>query len=379
MISDRLGILGVPTEGPGPWPLSTQIPRFRAAIHHPGAPMTAAGADLHGDPGVARERCVAEGVERYAATLPRAPHAIGSVVELARSGFDLLVPERLGVEIAPTTPIGWVAAVGGRLVPLNAALGHLSAYAQRAGEGTYPQGSTGLAAGPDLATAQESAAAEVLERDVVARAWREEAPMPTVPLSAPLQGLAARAGVRASAHLLATGAEGDPLTSSPVALVALRDPRRELLGVGAAYRPDAARALDKAFTEAVVSLGQAAEVLDPETGPAVCAAPGLVPWRVDRDYAHRGWAHVDDLAGHVQLLLDPRLQHAVWTRFAGQPRAALPTGVGRPASRLLAGAEAVDLTPPDVTGHVVCRVLAPDTEVVRPAAFTPEELPCPLV
>ncbi|MDP3890295.1 YcaO-like family protein [Nocardioides sp.] len=374
MISDRLGVVGVPVAGPGPWPFAARVPRFRAAIHHPGGPMTAAGADLHGDPQVARERCVAEGVERYAATVPRVPHAIGSSVELTRSGFDLLAPERLGAVVGPTTPIGWLSAVDGRLVPLNAALGHLSAYAPRAGEGTYPQGSTGLAAGLDLVTARESASAEVLERDVVARAWREGALLPTTPLRPPLRRLADDAGLDASAHLLPTGH-----AASRVALVALRHSRRRLLGVGAAYRPDPARALEKAFTEAVVSLGQAAEVLDPRTGPGMCEAPGLASWRADRAYARNGWGHVDDLAGHVQLLLDPRLQRAVWARFTGQPPTALPAGRGRPASELLTGSATVDLTPPDITGHVVCRVLTPGAEVVRPAAFTPEELPCPLV
>ncbi|WP_109507926.1 YcaO-like family protein [Nocardioides speluncae] len=347
IVSDRTGIVGVPVAGPGPWPLAAEVPRFRAGVHQPGGPVTVAGAALDGDVDTALARCVAEGVERYAAMVPR--------------------------------PDAWLAAVDGTPVARNAVLGHLSPLAAPPEDGYYPQGSTGLAAGPTLAAATESAAAEVVERDTLARAWRAGTPMPRTALPAALAELALAEELSVSAHLLPVRA-----TVARVAVVALRHGGRRLIGVGSAYRPEPVDGLAKAFTEAVVSLAQQAELADPVTGPGLAAGAGLDPWRADRRYAAGGWAHVADIAQHAQLLLDPELQEAVWERFVGLGFETVAAQPPQPAAsvaamELLDDAVLVELSTPDCAPYVVVRVLAAGAEVVRPAGDRPEELPCPLV
>lgn len=371
IVSDRTGVVSTPQPGPGPWPLADLVARYRASVGHPGGRVTVAGAGF--DDAIARTACVAEGVERYAALVPRTPDLVASPDEMVQPHVAARI---LGADVPADRPIRWLRAIDGRLVPLNAAIGHLSPAAAPPEDGVYPQGSTGLASALTLAGATESAAAEVVERDAVARAWAV-AMLPRCDLSPPLAAACHRAGLTWSAHRLPV-----PGSTSTTAFLALRHTGRGLIGVGAAYRTDPAAAMQKAFVEAVVSLAQAAELADPVTGPPVCTESGVGAWRADRAYAAAGWGHVGDIAGHALLLLDPTLQRAAWTRLRDQPNAGVSRTVPvaqQPPLALLPDSVAVELTVPDCPGLVVVRVLAPGCRVVVPAALAPQELPCPLV
>lgn len=376
----RTGICGAPEPGPGPWPLADVVHRFRAQLHLPDAAVTVAGAALTAD--AARAACVGEAVERYAALVPRAPDLVASEAELAATGRPYVAPARLGAPASHTQEsVPWLVARDGRLVPLDAARGSL--VAGGAALVSYPQGSTGLAAGAGFDRAVRAGAAEVVERDAVARAWSAGQLAPVVPagvLPARLHRASLDAGLEVVVHLLPTGCPG-----SVVTLVGLRDPATGFLGVGAAYRPDVAVAATKAWVEAVVSIAQAAELADPVLGPLLCADAGLSPWRADRTYADAGWSGVTDLAEHAQLLVDRDLADRVWARLARTPAPPPPRRLGRPPCDLLAqlyDVVAVELTPTDVRaagGPTVVRVLAVGARTVRPAGLSPEELPCPLV
>lgn len=372
LVSDRTGIVSTPVAGPGPWPLGDEVVRYRADVGHADGRFTVAGAGW--DARTARRSCVAEGVERYAATIPRTPVVLARVDDLVDRAVPHLDPVGLGVDFRPDHAIGWLMAHDGRLVPLGAAAGHLSPTAAPVRDGVYPQGSTGLAAGPDLATAEASATHEVLERDAIARAWAAHH-LPRTTLEPGLAAACRRAGLVWSAHRLPVSH-----SRSDAALLALHEPQRGLLGVGAAHRSDLGAAMRKAFLEAVVSLGQAAELTDAQRGPAIIEAAGLGHYRSDRTYAADGWSHVRDIAAHALLLLDPALQQRVWSRLVEQPAYARARQVTElDADQAAEPPAVVDLTVPDCSGLVVVRVLAPGRRVVRPAAFTPEELPCPLV
>lgn len=378
----RTGICSPPLPGPGPWPLPDLVARFRASVQLPGRRLTVAGAALC--PDAARAACIGEGVERYAALVGRTPDAIASAAGLAQVAQPHLAPSALEVAEAPAldAPLAWLTARDGRQVPLAAARGDLLGTAPAPER--FPHGSTGLAAGSSVPVASDAAAAEVVERDVVSRAWAGDRPLPRVAASAlptPLRRATERAGVDVALHLLPAGDSG-----AVVGLVALRDGERGYLGVGAAYRPDRTVALTKAWLEAVVSLAQAAELDSAETGHAVADAAGLLPWRPDRRYAAAGWAGVTDIAQHTQLLLDPAVADPVWQRLSGPLGPASPSRPGPPASRLVrdlfADVVEVDLTPPDLTaagGPSVVRVLAVGAQPVRPAGLAPEALPCPLI
>lgn len=379
----RTGLCGSPEAGPGPWPLAGVVHRFRAGLHLPGPPVTVAGAALSAAD--ARSACVGEAVERYAALVPCEPEVVASEAELADGRRRYVAAAGLGARPLPLPheEIAWQIALDGRLVPLDAARGNLVA----AGVGTrsYPQGSTGLAAGRTADRAVLAGAAEVIERDAVARAWAAGALRAAAPdqvLPAPLLRSSVDAGLEAVVHLLPTGCP-----SSPVAMVGLRDRHTGLLGVGAAYRRDVTAAATKAWVEAVVSIAQAAELTDPRIGPALCRAAGLASWRADRRYAAAGWSGVTDLAEHAQLLLDPDLATRVWALLGEErnPAAPVPGRLGRPAWELLTDrfdAVAVDLTTTDIRGAggpAVVRVLAVGARTVRPAGTSPQELPCPLI
>lgn len=374
----RTGLCGLPEPGPGPWPLAEVVHRFRARVHLPDRVVTVAGAALSAD--AARSACLGEAVERYAALVPRAPDFVATRSRLADAGREHLCPAGLGATPAPGPDDEgeWVVATDGRLVPLAAARGSL------VGASSYPQGSTGLAAAATVESAVRAGSAEVVERDTVSRAWSAGALCAVRPdrvLPALLRRATRDAGLEVVVHLLPTGCP-----SSVVALVALRDPRTGLLGAGAAYRPDVTVAVTKAWTEAVVSIAQAAELADPVVGPALCADAGLAPWRADRRYASGGWAGITDLTIHAQLLLDPDLADRVWTRLAGRPAAPVPLRRCRPpvdlVTSLFDDVVVVDLSTPDVraaAGPAVVRVLAVGADTVRPAGTRPEELPCPLI
>ncbi|WP_203338337.1 YcaO-like family protein [Nocardioides limicola] len=379
----RTGLYSSPEPGPGPWPLPGLVHRHRARVHLPDGPLTVAGAAL-GDE-VARASCLGEAWERYGASHPRPADLVASPRSLLEAGRPHLTPHSLGGPAETDTAIEWLTATDTRLVPRPAAalLPHQPPPPGGPRRTGYPQGSTGLAAGQHLRQAIENAAAEVVERDTVARAWRTRRLAPTLPdgvLEERLLRATRAAGLEMVVHLLPTA------PGPEVAVVGLRDPGRGLLGVGASYRPHRRMAATKAWLEAVVSLAQAAELLDPTIGPALCATAGLDPWRSDRRYAEPGWAHVADLSRHVQLLLDPELAAAVWERLTGP---ALPAARARPdvgARSLLADlftdVVEVELTPADLRaadGPVVVRVLAVGASTVRPAGCTPEDLPCPLI
>lgn len=373
------------------------------------------GAASAGDATLARLRCVAEAVERYAAVVPRTPSVQASGAELAHAGQAHLRPYALGGDVDPRRRMRWLA--GARwsgepvLVPYNAALGTLSGAVTPPDEGVYPQGSTGLAAGADAGSATAAGADEVVERHLIARAWYTEAPLPRIPAPASWRAALAAEGIHASVHLAAiepssrasgcadqrAGARADMRDGSAAGsggefdtagavLVCLRHPGRELIGVGAAYRKEPRAAVDKAMVEAVVSLAQACELADPSTGPDLADAGGLAPYRPDRRYADSygaGYARAVDIAAHTQLYLDPRLQKALWERLSAQPELGREPDKCPPAPDVLAGlggpVAVVDLTPPDGCGLVVCRVLAPGARTLRPAAVTgPSCLPSPL-
>gem|GEM_PF-6884653 len=380
----RTGLCGTPEPGPGPWPLADVVHRFRAGLHLPGPPVTVAGAALSAAD--ARSACVGEAVERYAALVPREPDVIASEAALADAQRGYVAADSLGASPGPLPDeeIAWLVALDGRLVPLDAARGNL--VAAGVDRPSYPQGSTGLAAGRTADQALLAAAAEVVERDAVARAWAAGTLRATPPdraLPAPLLRASDDADLEVAVHLLPTGCP-----SSSVAMVGLRDRRTGLLGVGAAYRSDVTSAATKAWIEAVVSIAQAAELTDPSTGPALCEAAGLAPWRADRRYAEAGWSGVTDLAEHAQLLLDPELAARVWALLGERPssEAPWPGRPGRAAWDLLTDrfddGVAVDLTTADIRGAggpAVVRVLAVGARTVRPAGTSPEELPCPLI
>lgn len=388
LVDDRCGVVSRPEPGPGPWPLGAEVPRVRARLHLPGASVTVAGCAL-GDPQAAYDACVGEAAERYAAMVPRTPDVLASTAELRETRVDHLDPAALGAEPVPAghRPIGWLRSADDRLVPSNAVLGHLSGVASPATEGVYPQGSTGLAAARSRTAAVAAGCAEVIERDAMARAWAGTARVGACALPDRLARLGESAGLTAAPLVIGAGGSG-----SRVSVVALRHRAYGLLGTGAAYRTDPIAGLTKAWLEAVVSLAQARELADPETGPALCAAAGLGPWRADRRYAAGGWEPVRNLAEHVALLLDPTAQEQVWQRLtlilprSGEPIPAESLPTNEPpeplARRLFGEVVDVDLTPTDLAhlGEiVVVRVLAAGARVVRPAGLTPEELPCPLV
>lgn len=380
----RTGLCGTPEPGPGPWPLADVVHRFRAGLHLSGSPVTVAGAAL--SVAEARSACVGEAAERYAALVPREPEVIASETELADGHRRYVPAASLGARPSPLPDekIAWLTALDGRLVPLEAARGNL--VAPGVGTPSYSQGSTGLAAGPTADQALHAGAAEVIERDAVARAWSAGTLRPAATdqvLPAPLLLASGDAGLEAVVHLLPTGCP-----SSPVAFVGLRDPRTRLVGVGAAYRSDVTSAVSKAWVEAVVSIAQAAELTDPTIGPPLCEAAGLAPWRADRRYAGADWSGVTDLAQHAQLLLDPDLATRVWALLGDErsPAAALPRQPGRPAWDLsmdrFDDVVAVDLTTSDLRAAgdlTVVRVLAVGARTVRPAGISPEKLPCPLI
>lgn len=373
----RTGLCSVPEPGPGPWPLAHLVARARARVHVPAT--TVAGAGTTDDQAAAA--CLGEALERYAAGTPRPADARASTDHLRHRGVPHVAPGDLGLPVPGDVTLEWLRARDGRLVPRDAA-GAPAHRDQAAAGPPYPQGSTGLASATTVETAEEGAAAEVVERDTLVRAWYDDRLAPVRPealLGRDTVDAARAAGLEVRAHLLPTGAAG-----SEVAVVALRAPATGLLGVGAAYRPDRAAAASKAWQEAVVSVAQAAELIDPDRGPGLCAAAGLPPWRADRGYAAGGWQHVSDLLEHALLLLDPRVAVPVWGRLDGPPQPLPGPAAGRPARTLLralfSDTVSVDLTPADVAllGRRVVRVLAMGAQTMPPAGHRPQELPCPL-
>lgn len=172
--------------------------------------------------------------------------------------------------------------------------------------------------------------------------------------------------------------------------VLVHDPRRDIVGLGVAARPDPAEAVHKAFAEAVSLHIYASGLLDPGGAIWQLVDDGLFDGsvlkahRVDRHYRddyRPDWRDALDLACHSQVWLDPRmgealapilgpatpvalddLAHVTGSAWSGYRRRLLACGM-RPCS--------VDVTTPDVaaTGTSVVRVVAPGAYSNPPAAF----------
>jgi ribosomal protein S12 methylthiotransferase accessory factor len=287
--------------------------------------------------------------------------ALFSVEQYRRSGFpcvpltaDLPVPWADAVDLRSGAP----AAVPASLVWVNHPGGPL----------TNPIIQAGLAAGPTLAQAQWSGLCEVIERDAMAMAWMGRGGVSQLDPPARLTRL-----VRAplSARWYAFASE----VGLPVIGALVRDDTTGYLALGMGAHPDPEHAAMKALGEALQLVLLLGDYDDPDSGFGRAAAgetSPLKPWRPARDYtsAYRAdLADAVDYGCHLQLFLDPRMQHRFETELAsatvdGEPDWNGPSGptelIGRLAElghRVLG----VDVSTSDVraAGLHVVRVLVP--------------------
>jgi ribosomal protein S12 methylthiotransferase accessory factor len=356
------------------------------------------------DCGPARAAALGEAVEWYAGSLVPAELPVATAAELRRRGEPHVAPETLtlyspeqyaaeGFPFRPFTdelPVRWCAGrdlVRGERRWVPASLVYL-------GYGTGPTRhepftnlpvSAGIAAAPGPSGAGLAAAAalrEVVERDALAAAWTHGSPLDPLVLPSHLAtDLGADDATVWSFHRLPT------VIDAPGVLATVRHRPTGIVGVGAAVRDDPETAARKAISEAVVSAASAIE-LDTEGSDSAArhvAAGTLRPWRADRSYTSSyrdDRRDVLDIACHLQLYLDPRLQRALDDRLdalaAGRPPLPLDAlatvAPGSWAGALsAAGLEpvAVDVTPSDVArrGWHVVRTVVPGLRSTGPAAF----------
>lgn len=365
-----------------------RLTRFRGEAGD--APLVVAGADV-ADPGPlggadeihasgaagftweeAARAAVGEACERYAAAIVprervRVARARDLPGEVAR-GWALFTDEQHAhprMHYAPWAEdrlLGWTRAVAlrdGREAWVPAQFVWLP-YLPGAGEGVLaPALSTGLAAGPDAATATLAGLLEVVERDAFTLAWLARARPPRVP-DAALPARAARLARHARTVVLdLTHDLGIP---TYVAVVEQPTTVGVVRVVGAAARPDPAAAMEKAVVEAFQTVPYVRDLVRAE--PAWRAGASFENLRDFRDHARIYTVHPEYREG-LAFLLDGPFDEAP-TRaavLAEDAAAGVRAVVARLAARGL-DAYAVDVTTRDVAdaGLRVVRALVPQAQ-----------------
>lgn len=337
------------------------------------------------DPERARLAALGEAVERYCGNA--VPHnlEIASHRELGKAALDptrlALYSERQyatpGFPFVPFTrdlPVAWVpgqdlhtdtpALLPASLVYLNYFRGP---HADEPPTHALPY--SGIATGPDRATAETSALEELFERDTTALWWAS----------------GATADVITDERLLRIPDEfGIPVIAAFVE-------REGLLSFGTAARADPAEAARKALVEAYAMFALTTEVATKDSPLWTAVARGefaghtFRPYREDRRYRDQFRADlrdIVDLPTLAQLYLDPRMQGEPLDRLRAPgprinlddvpavPGDARTTYLDRLAEAGL-GAYSADITTPDVraAGLTVVRVVVPGLYGNAPAAF----------
>lgn len=371
------------------------------------ADQVTGGAAL-GDPERARAAAIGEAVERYCGNAVPDHLPVGSAASLTADGRRVLDLTALalysdaqyaqpGFPFGPVTPdlnLSWVPGRDlrtGEQVWVPAALAYLNLHRARPAEpAILCQAYAGIAAGDSVEQAEESALAELLERDAVTIWWASAAEAAVIevagdPVLAPVLADAWAAGLEVT--LLRIPCAFDV----PVVGAFVDDPARGVVGFGSACRPTPAAAAEKALTEALVTYTNARELAAQDGAFWSAVRSGRLAqdpyrsWRADRGYraAFRpDWRDMAVLDVNVQLYLDPVMQGEPLRRLRtprGRDRlGALPSVRGDARTgyldRLRAqglSAVSVDLTTSDVatTGLRVVRVVVPGLYHNAPAAF----------
>jgi ribosomal protein S12 methylthiotransferase accessory factor len=368
------------------------------------------GASL-GDEQAARAAAIGEAVERYCGNAVPEALAQASWRELDAAGEDALDPASLalysqrqyaqpGFPFVPFTRdlrVAWVPgtdlATGGD-VWVPATLAYLDyRYGPRSAEPpVHSLAYSGIAAGPDLISAQRSAIEELLERDACAIWWASGAPAQLIDDDGLVTGRLGPPGDGGEPAVRLLRVPSD--LGVPVAAAFLEEPGPDghrYLAFGAACRADPAAAAAKALTEALGLLQLTRQLDDPRSGLWRAVALGEIeehvffPYQADRRYrelAGDGYRKLADLPPVAQLYLDSRMQGTPLDRLRPRDRVGLDTLPAADPGSHLEGyvgslgergirTVAVELTTPDVAaaGLVVVRVVAAGLVGNAPPAF----------
>jgi ribosomal protein S12 methylthiotransferase accessory factor len=274
VVGDRFGIVrtvALPR-------LDAGDPPVRIAESHPARLIgQEAGAAVNegGGAGLRREtamvKAIAETVERYCAAFPGGERRSACWQEL---DGDAIAPHELALFSAeqhreprfpfepfgPRTRVQWVRAhslAGGDPCWVPAALVFLP-HRREAGEAAIIASiSTGLAAGPSLATATASGLLEAVERDAFMLTWRHRLPTPMIDLErlgpgeeAALVAALRSTGMSCRARLITQDLELPVITI----MLGARSPAHPVVVVGAGAAAQPRRALRLALEEACLSL-----------------------------------------------------------------------------------------------------------------------------
>lgn len=231
----------------------------------------------------------------------------------------------------------------------------------------------GLATGPTLEAAEQSALLEVLERDAMALAWHGRGGLVPLQVDEELAVLAAGPlGLLHTRFILFTSEFGVPVVGALI-----RDLETGYLALGTGCRTNVREAALKALGEALQLTLLLAEYDDPDGAFAAAAdqpASPLRPWRADRAYLDSyapDLSDVRDYGCHLQLALDPAFQQRfeaeleeAWSSPSRPLSWVQQADLGATASRLHESGHpilAVDVTTDDVrrVGLHVTRVLVP--------------------
>lgn len=369
------------------------------------------------DAEIARRAAIGEAVERYCGNFVPRSLKKASYNELRAAGHEAVDPEELalysrrqhqtrGFPFVPFTRdlrVYW--APGRRLLDsapayVPASLVYPNYFVDNlAGEPrTHFVNLAGIAAGTSREDAERSALEEVLERDAVSLWWMSGSPALELDWQAEPRIVAAMTPRRRHDDLpLEYQVFSIPNSFGiPVLAALLRDPKNDLVLLGAACRPDPVFATLKALTEAIHLRGYSRELLQPDGKIWQLMQAGVLDKRVykkhraDRRYCddyRADWRDVVDLGCHAQIYLDPRMNVHL-ERFAPAaekaPLTAVPALTEAAQQDLRAtylgllaaqGLEAfsVEVTTPDVasTGLAAVRVVVPGLIGNAPAAFPP--------
>jgi ribosomal protein S12 methylthiotransferase accessory factor len=338
-------------------------------------------------PEAAKVSAIMEAAERFAATLPMRPAAVGSYRRLSAAGAEVLDPRALLQEIAPhyrdDEPISWVTGHDllrdvEVLVPYRVAGYHMSAHEPAPHTTTS---TNGLASGNSLEEAICHALSEVIERDAETLADIGGRRVVAAARAGALRGVSvdatavwvgrrypriSPAGLPGAAgdlvgRVRAAGARLDMWRiTSDIAVPTVLAVVSQDLGEGFSHRyggagthPDAHTALTRAVTEAVQSRSGDMQAVREDVSAVDAAVPGWALHtqrraRRDPTAAPAGTATsvpLADLASYpsADLMDDVRLQLEMLAA-AGLDRAVV-----------------VDLSPPGIPVHVV-RVIVPGLE-----------------
>jgi len=338
--------------------------------------------------GAAVAAAIGEAVERYCGHLVPPGLTTASHAELVAAGRAAVDPRSLalfsaeqytepGFPCVPMTrdlPMAWadgtdLATGAAVLVPANLV------WIDPAPPLTNPIVQAGLATGPSPAAARWNALREVIERDAMTLTWTGRGLLRLVRPPRRLARLGAGPVGVLQTRFYAFPNEVD----LPVIGALVTDPTSGYLAMGMGVHPDPHQAMLKALGEAFQLHLLLADYDDPDGAFARAAGHATSPlraWRRDRDYAD---AYRDDLSDvrdygcHLQLHLDPRIQHRFETELATVVTGTVDPAdlaVGGPAdltatvTRLAALGHqviSVDVTTADIrrTGLHVLRVLVP--------------------